>query len=340
MSWGEILGHETAIRLLKGQIASGRLPHAILFVGPEGVGKRTLALELARVILCQGEESLRPQASGIRSDSCGDCLPCRQVAEGTFPDLRTVFPESASRWIKIEQVRALEGWMALSPYAGQRKVAILEEADHLTEQATHACLKLLEELGDKGVLLLTATATQRLPQTVVSRCHRVRCAPQGVERVEQALADRQKVPRAQARTLALFSGGRFGLALRIHREDGLARKNAALDQLLDAFRRGQVEVPLSSAPRQELLEALEGWAGWWRDLLVLSLGGNPDWVIHQDRLSELQKIAAGFSPAPHPWPHAPVEALLKRLQHAYRVQDAVRQNVSARVAVGALLSQC
>lgn len=319
MSWSDLVGHEAVIRLLKGELKGGRLPHAILLVGPDGVGKRTLALELAKTLECESPK---------RQESCEACEPCRKIQEDAFADFKRLVPESKSRQIRIDQVRALGSWIALSPYGGRWKTGIIEEAHRLTEEATHACLRLLEELPDKNTLILTAVALYRLPQTVVSRCHVVRCLPQGIERVEEALKKREKLSAAGARMLAVSSGGRFGLALRLHQTGAVEKKNAVLDQLLNAIQRGELEVPLGNAPRTEILEALEWWASWWRDLLILSVGGDRAWVIHQDRLKELERYSASNR----------VDLFLDQLERTFRVQEALQRNASARLALGVLLS--
>ena len=99
MSWNDLVGHEMLIRLLKGQLKSGRLAHAILFVGPNGVGKRTLALELVKTLQCES-----PQAQ----EACGTCEPCRKIVQDAYSDFKRLVPESKSRQIRIDQVRALE----------------------------------------------------------------------------------------------------------------------------------------------------------------------------------------------------------------------------------------
>lgn len=324
MSFKEILGHEAPIRLLRGQIARGRVAHAYLFAGSEGIGKAALAQAFARALLCG-----QPQGS----DACGACEPCRKISEGACPDLLAVGSESESGQVKIDQVRALEGFMALTPYGGKWKIGILDGADQLTEQATHACLKILEEPPDRSLFILLAAVPSRLAATVISRCHRVRCSPQGVERVAAWLRGKERMEPAAARMLAIASGGRIGLALQLSQGGRLARKNALLDQLLAASRKGELEISLARMTRQEMAEGLEWYAGWWRDLLVLSVGGEKDWLIHQDCFPELQReLQRGPGPLGS-------DQLLDRIDHVFEVRDAVQRNANLRTALAALLSR-
>ncbi len=333
MSFKKILGHEEVIRLLKGQIAKERMAQTYLFAGPSGIGKKTLAIELTKALECQ-------EARG--GEVCDGCESCMKIGQGTFPDVLFLSPDAEvsqkkrggeavprlSGQMGIDQIRTLGNWMALKPFGDRWKVGIVDQADRLTEEAAHACLKFLEEPPEKCIVVLIAAAPQRLPQTLLSRCHLVRCAPQGIERVAADLKERERLDSIQSTLLATWAGGRLGVALEFHRENRLAQKNEALNQLLSAWRKKILELPLGTAPRRELEETLEWWAAWWRDLLVLKLGGDPAWVIHQDRLDELKQIRESL----------PLETLLDSVERTYRVQEAIQRNASPRMALAALLS--
>ena len=320
MPFADIVGHEAAIRLLKAQVRRGRLAHSYLFVGLEGIGRRTLALELARALQCGSPRDAEP---------CGECEGCRQVVEGKHPDVRVVSPGTENDELGIDQVRDLVSWMMLTPFVSERKVAILDQAERATEQATHACLKILEEAPAGGLFILVAPGTHRLPATLVSRCYVVRLRPQGVEKVAEWLEKREGLAPAQARMLAVSSGGRLGLALQFHRAERLKRLNASLQAILEARRRRELEVSLGRISREEVAEALEWYASWWRDLAVLALGGAPQWVIHQDRLQELQRAAGS----------TPVDSLLEEVERAFWVEDAVQKNAQVRTGLSVLLAR-
>ena len=269
-----------------------------LFTGREGIGKRLLAEGFARAAGCEEH------------------------------DLLIVTPDPEKGDILIEQVRAMEGWMSLTPYGGKRKAVILDPVENLTEESTHACLKILEEPPARSLFLLISTAEHRLPETLVSRCHKVRCAPQGIERTAAAL-QKEGLDPAAARMLAISSGGRLGMALQFHRTGRLAKRNEALDLILEARKRKVLENPFSpKTSRDEIEEYVEWYASWCRDLLVLKLQGDPAWVVHQDRLDQLQKAAAVV----------PAEAIFTQVDRAYRVRAAVQSNAQVKSAMAVLLS--
>ncbi len=319
MSFKNILGHEAAIRLIKGQISRERLASTYLFAGPTGIGKKTLALELAKALECSD-----PSEAG----ACDGCESCLKIGQGTFPDVMEVKSDKESGQLGIDQVRVLANWMALTSFSGKWKVGIVDNADLFTEQAAHACLKLLEEPPPKGIILLIAAAPQRLPSTLVSRCHLVRCAPQGISRTAAYLAEKGNVEPRQADLLAAASGGRLGLALEFHQQGRLDLRNKGLNLLLAAWRQKGVESPLGTAPRAEIEESLEWLASWWRDLLVLKLDGDPRWLVHQDKLEELRAAQADVE----------TEELIEWIDTAYGAQESIQRNASPRIALAALLS--
>lgn len=298
MSFADLIGHEPAVRLLQGQIERDRLAHSYLFTGPEGIGKRLLAEEFARATGCEEH------------------------------DLLIVTPDPEKGDILIEQVREMEGWMSLTPYGGKRKAVILDPAENLTEESTHACLKIVEEPPARSLFLLISSAEHRLPATLLSRCHKIRCSPQGIERTAEAL-QKEGLDPAAARMLAISSGGRLGMAFQFHRTGRLAKRNAALDQILEARKRRDLENPFPpKTSRDEIEEYVEWYASWCRDLLVLKLKGDPAWVMHQDRLEQLQRSAATV----------PAEAILAQVDRAYRVREAVQSNALVKSAMAVLLS--
>ena len=323
MSFERIVGHEAAVRLLKGQIARDRVAQAYLFTGPEGIGKGALALEFAKALQCEKGKG--------KGDACDACEPCKKITAGVYPDVITVATPKDKSEIGIDQIRALEGSLSLTPHGGLCKVGIVDEAERLTEVSAHGFLKLLEDPPARSVIILLSTAPYRLPATVVSRCHVVRCSAQGIERVAALLREEAAIGAEAARTVAIAAGGRLGLALRFHQSGHLAEKNAALDQMLTALRQGAVEISLAKTTRRDVEENLEWYAAWWRDLLVLSLGGDPAWVIHQDRLDVIANAVKQSPVAP--------DVLIRRVEQTYAVQDAVQRNANLRNAIAVLLSR-
>jgi DNA polymerase III delta' subunit len=194
-------------------LVQGAAPHAILIIGPPAVGKTTLADDLAAGLLCLATNSAdRP---------CRVCRGCRLVAAGNHPDLHRLGPEGPGGQVVIGEsgrpavrgVRNLVAELAYLPVEGGHRVAIVEHAERMNEDAQNALLKTLEEPGGDVTLILCADEEDRLLPTVRSRCVRLRVPPLGIRSIEELLGDRGVADSATAARLARLAAGRPGLAL-------------------------------------------------------------------------------------------------------------------------------
>lgn len=156
--------------LLQRSLERGRLGHAYLFEGERLETLETVARTLAKTLNCQNPG----QSATVAVDCCDRCPPCRQSDEDVHPDVHWLRPASKTRVITAEQMRDLLDEIHLKPSAGSHKVAIIAGADRLNSSAANIFLKTLEEPPSRSVLLLLSTEPQRLLETIVSRCLRLR----------------------------------------------------------------------------------------------------------------------------------------------------------------------
>lgn len=223
MSWGSVRGHDRIVAGLRQSMAQGRFPHAFLFVGPEGVGKRLFALTLAQALLCERrvEEALDP---------CGSCPSCLQVEAGTHPDLLVVQKPEDKHELPISTIRDLCLSLSLKPMRGLRRIAIVDDADDLSEEAANAFLKTLEEPPPGSVLILIGTSAELQLDTVVSRCRVVPFEPLSESDLAAVLQEQGIASDAEeAARLAQWGEGS------VQRARGLA------DRELEAFRRSLID---------------------------------------------------------------------------------------------------
>ncbi|MCD6356834.1 MAG: DNA polymerase III subunit delta' [Anaerolineaceae bacterium] len=273
MSW-DIYGHHGAAEMLQQQIVSGNLRHAYLFSGPNGVGRRTLALRLAQAVNCT-----HPPAPG---EACGKCLSCRQIERMQHADLAVVETNEDSSTIKIKQVRDLERFLSLAPYASNYRIALLLHFEEANVSAQNALLKTLEEPNPKVLLLVTTDDSENLLPTITSRCELLRLRPMGIGALAKVLVENEGLDKEQAELTAHISGGRVGYAKRLMRDkDLLGRRKQWLDDLLVMLPAGTVERFHYSAKavhgnkksrieaKEELTEGLAYWLSFWRDVMLV-----------------------------------------------------------------------
>lgn len=226
-------GHPRAEAAIRAMIA-GRVPHALLISGPAGIGKTTLALDLAAGLLCDDPDpAARP---------CRSCRGCRLVERGRHPDVHRLSPAGAGDQIRIGgpgrpdvgTVRRLAADLVLLPVEGGARVAIVERADRMTDDAQAALLKTLEEPPPGVTIVLCADDEDRLLPTVRSRCARIRLGPVATREIEAILAAGGIAEPPLAARLARIAAGRPGAAGTLARAAGaLAARDELARILLD-----------------------------------------------------------------------------------------------------------
>jgi DNA polymerase-3 subunit delta' len=195
----------------------------MLFVGPEGIGKRTFALTLAQALLCE-------RAGAAALDPCGRCPGCLQVQAGSHPDVLQVGRPEDKHELPISVIRELCLELGLKPSRGERKVAIVNDADDMNEEAANAFLKTLEEPPPGAVLILIGTSPDLQLETILSRCRVVRFAPLPEAELAALLREQGVAPdAAEAARLARLGEGSVG------RARGLAQPE------LEHFRRALID---------------------------------------------------------------------------------------------------
>jgi DNA polymerase III delta' subunit len=286
-------GHGLALRVVARAIEAVRPPHALLLVGPRGVGKTTLALDLAAGLQCEADEP--------RARPCRRCAACRKVASGNHVDLHLLEPEGAGEQIRIGAVQALVTELSLSAAEGRFRVAIICAAHRLNVDAQNALLKTLEEPGQRTCLMLCADDAAPLLPTVISRAARLHLSALPIEDLVSLLVEERTAQPAHARAAAIAAGGCPGLAIRLseHPQAVLARSRIShvlletSDQthrfrlgaaaelmedgaMFDAALRGE---PAPASRRLQPVErrravrtVLEVWRDLGRDLAVAAFG--------------------------------------------------------------------
>ncbi|MHB8834675.1 MAG: DNA polymerase III subunit [Candidatus Methylomirabilia bacterium] len=259
MIFANLVGHRRAKEALSSALARSSVHTRYLFAGPAGVGKHLAAAEFVRAWLCS--------ETGTRNAPCGLCDSCVDLKKPTPQDLVEVTFIDNKKSIGVDQVRALESWLAASPALGRHKAAIVDPAGALTSQAANALLKTLEEPPPGRVIVLVATRPGALPPTVRSRCQLVSFGSLSDDEVVEVLR-RSGWPALTSRQAAALAEGSPGAAL--ERDGRLWRETAdAVRALFDALAAGERGAALSFAEgtgdsRERALAALQSIIGFSR----------------------------------------------------------------------------
>ncbi|TLM62367.1 MAG: DNA polymerase III subunit delta' [Deltaproteobacteria bacterium] len=281
MTFSQIIGHERQKDILRRAISGGRLAHAYLFAGPEGVGKRLMALATARVLFCA-------EGSG-----CGECAACRKLDHRNHPDLHILEPDGSS--IKIEQVRAIQRDLSLRPVEGRRKVCLIEAAEAMTTAAANALLKTLEEPRGDTLLILISSQPQRLLETIRSRCQLLQFPRQPLELIRDVLQTQLGVADAEAHVLAALSDGSFKKAFGKDRQLYLEERRNLL-KTLTALSPGSI-LPLLEFAEQlhgeksALPDILEIFQAFYRDVLLALHGRDNSELVNLDLAEKVRRVA-------------------------------------------------
>ena len=294
MSGWNIIGHAGAVELLRRSLLHGRLSHAYLFSGPHRVGKRTLAVELARALNCEQAGLAAPKDS-----PCSVCRRCRLIAAGKHPEVRVVGLQPSHHMIRVADIETIQSDAALRPADVYRKVYIIEQAELLHPDAANRLLKTIEEPPPSVVMVLTSIDPEATLPTIVSRCQHIRLGTLPRGSLARQLVQVRGLTPDKARLVAAVSEGRVGWALEAAADATLLeRRDRLLDELIglvtaDRFERLQYARSLAdrwSADPQAVRETLDIWLRWWRDVLLIQHGVS-DEVANVDRRAQLEQHA-------------------------------------------------
>lgn len=276
MQWSDVLGHDEQQRWFQTALANGRLATSFLFVGQSGIGKTLFATLLAKGLLCRGTD-----ANEI--EFCSNCEDCAQVDAGTHPDVIRVCKPADRAFLPIElligerEKRNREGLchdISLRPFAGRRKIAILEDADYLNVEGANCLLKTLEEPPNHSILILVGTGLQRQLPTIRSRCQSILFRPLSDANLAILLKKNGLVEsESEANDLALQSGG------------SLDEARSLLDPEIREFQSALLE--MLSRPKHPILELVKSCSA-----IVDSAG--KDARIKRERMKSLLQMASAF----------------------------------------------
>lgn len=324
MTWAAIIGQPLAQRLLRQAVQNKRVAQAYLFTGPEGVGKRTTALELAKALTC-----LHPLPDG---GACDVCVSCRKLMASppVHPDVTILEPDG--RYIKTDQVRSLQAVMYARPTEGKARIAIIDGADRMNPESANRLLKLLEEPPAYAVLVLVTHNLSGVLPTLVSRCQVVNFQPLAPDDVAALLQQRADLEPSQARLYAALSGGSLGHATRLVEDPAAAQRRDETGAFLQRLPSQDDFALLGEAEALEKQkEHLDHWLDmllvWLRDALLVAQTGSDALVLNADRLPAVYALADQIGAA----------RLLAMVETVTETRGNIQRNANLRLALDLML---
>lgn len=291
-----------------------RLPHALLFAGPPGVGKLRFAKALAYGLLCD-----KPEMGA----ACGECKQCR-LNETSHPDLKIIEPEEGGKQIKVDQVRVVVNFIAQTSHAGGFKICILSPAEAMNNNAANAVLKSLEEPTDKSLLILVSDSPGTLMPTIRSRCQQIFFPVPGLQEVLPWLTS-ATANEGLAKQLLFEADGQPLTALQ-YLNDGSLQKQLEMEKEFLAALSGKLQ-PLTLAER-------------WKDHSLQEI-----LVWLQRKLTMLIKASQAQGELPQQWGEVaskPVASFFVLLDQVAELSLKVKRgaNPNRQLVVEALLLDC
>ncbi len=285
-----LIGHQKQWQFLKKSAESGKLPHGLLFYGQGQLGKKTLAIEFIKFLNCQSAKK-----------PCQICRNCQDIKKGVYPDFVLVESDPSREQIQISQMRNLIEKLSLRPYSALFKIAIIDRAHLMSQEAQNCFLKLLEEPKGNVILILVTEYPQLLLPTILSRVQKLRFFPVKSTEIESYLLS-QGIPKEKTEYLSSFSFGKPGQALDfLLNPQKLDNQKKYISDLIEIsnsdfasrfkYAKGLVEKK-ADAETKDLKEVLDTWLRYFRNIFLARLGrqAHKEQAFSQYSLSKLKDI--------------------------------------------------
>lgn len=319
--FGKIIGHESIIQHLQNAIASGKVSHAYIFHGEEGMGKSTLAKAFAKTLQCE-EGGILP---------CNRCKSCMQLESDNHPDIMWVTHEKAS--IGVDDIRVqVNSDIQIKPYNSPYKIYIIDDADKLTEQAQNALLKTMEEPPEYAIILLLTDNVSLILPTILSRCVLLNLKPINKQLIKEYLMEKHQIPDYMAEVAAAFSGGNVGKAIKYASSEDFDKMKEDVLHILKYIDDMELHEIISglkvlTASKTNIEDYIDLMILWYRDVLMFKATKDPDLLLYREELSFIRGQANIRS-------YEGVEMIIKAMQKA---KVRLKANVNFDIAVELML---
>ncbi len=317
LGFSDFIGQEQIVTFLKKRLQEEKLHQALLFVGPVGSGKKTLALFLAAALNCADR----------KEPPCGQCLSCRKTTTLTQPDLRIISREGSN--IRIEQMRRLKEETISRPYEGRKRVYIIDGAEEMSLPAANSFLKLLEEPPEYVNFILLTSRTEALLPTIKSRCQIFVFKAVAEEKLADFLVEKKNCSLDEARTFASLAGGVVGQAVAMATDENFQALRSQVASFFNRLQENEKSDIFSLAEELSKAKNIKLFLNlcllFLRDTLFYKRFGRQKVLYNTDFLASLRQI------------NSSEVGLLKAIEMVFMLQKKITTPVNLKLVLGVFL---
>lgn len=343
MESARVLGQNHITKHFENAIKMGKISHAYIINGEDGVGKMRLAIQFAKALQCAKNDpefyrennlsfdfATEEKSEEIAGKPCGCCKSCRQTDSKNQPDIKYVTYEKSG--IGVDEIREqINDDIDIKPYSSRYKIYIVADSEKMTIQAQNALLKTIEEPPEYAIIILLTTNADVFLQTILSRCVLLNTRSVKEEAITDYLMSEYGINNYEAKAAAVFSGGNPGKAVKLAMSDEFKElKNQVVEMLLSLENGGMDNISDKVSKAGLFKNHIEDYFGlvrsWFRDVLMYKAVKNIDKLIFQDEYKYIENMSDKIS-------YIGIDMIFKAVDEA---QSRIRSNVNFDVTMEVL----
>jgi DNA polymerase-3 subunit delta' len=284
VSFKEVYGHNDVIEFFQNVIENNNLSHSYIFDGLKGIGKKHFAINLSKTIFCKNNTV----------DACEVCDQCKKISHGNHLDFLVIEPEGSS--IKNEQIKDFQEFLSYKPNESEKKIVIINDSNLMTVSAQNTILKILEEPPAYALIIFISQNSNKLLETIQSRCQIIRFHPLKKTIIEEYLIKEQGLDQESAEFIANFSNGNFSKAYKAAEDqEFLEIRNQIIDYtntlLLNKKIKSIQGIEILQKNKKNIELIFDIMIGWIRDILIIQRTNDYDIVMNRDKIDSIKKQA-------------------------------------------------
>lgn len=323
----KVIGQNHIIRHFENAIKMGKISHAYIINGEADSGKMELAIEFAKALQCQENNSEKKEPLG---SACDKCKSCHQTDTGNQPDTRVITYEKSG--IGVDEIREqINNNIVIKPYSSRYKIYIVPDCEKMTEAAQNALLKTIEEPPEYGIIILLTTNSDKFLQTILSRCVILNIRSVEENTIKNYLVREYGIGEYDASVAAAFAEGNPGKAVKLATSEEFNELKNSLVNTLTAMESGGINiitdaVKLAGELKKQISEYFNLMRVWYRDMLVYKSCKDSDKLIFQDDYLAIVKQSEKLS-------FHDINIILKEIDNA---ENRIQSNVNFDAALEVL----